>query len=111
MILAREEWLSFQHLCENTPGTPNVHLNVIFLPCEHDFGRAIVSRGDVAGHLWILYPGKAKVANFQIAVLVDEDIAGFEVAMDDTGGVDIFQTPLLRVSHILHMSHRTSIWK
>ena len=111
MILAREKRLSLQHLCEDAPSTPNVDLNVIFLPREHDFGCAIVSRRDVAGHLRILYPGKAKVTNLQIAVLIYKDIAGFEVAMNDTGRVDIFQAPLLRVSHILRIPRRSSIGK
>jgi hypothetical protein len=40
--------------------------------------------------------GQTEVADLEIAVLVDEDIAGLKIAMDDTCGVDIFKTPLSR---------------
>jgi hypothetical protein len=32
-----------------------------------------------------LHAGQAKVADFEIAVLVDEDVGWFEIAVDDTG--------------------------
>jgi hypothetical protein len=41
-----------------------------------------------------LNAGQAKVADFEIAVLVDEDVAWFEIAVDDTGWVDVFETSL-----------------
>lgn len=41
-----------------------------------------------------LLSGKSKVTNFQIAVIVDQDIARFEVTMDNTRRMDIFQPPL-----------------
>jgi hypothetical protein len=44
--------------------------------------------------LRILNSGQAKVADLEITVLVDEDVAGLEIAVDDTCRVDIFQTPL-----------------
>ena len=95
MVLAGEQWLALEHLCKNTAGTPDVHLYIIFLPREHDLRRSVVSGGDVASHLGILYTGKTEVADLEIAVLVDEDVAGLEVPVDDTRRVDVFQTTLL----------------
>jgi len=63
MILAREERLSFKHLGEDATGAPNIHLNVVLLPREHDLGSPVVPRRDVARHLWVLYTGQAEVAN------------------------------------------------
>ena len=94
MIFAGEEWLAFQHLRENAARAPNVHLDVVFLPCKHDLWSAIVSSGNVAGHLRILDSSKAKVANFEVAVFVDQDIAGLEISVDDAGAVNVFQTSL-----------------
>lgn len=51
-------------------------------------------RGHIAGHLRVLNACETEVTDPQVAVLVDEDVAGFEVAMYNTGGVDIFQTAL-----------------
>jgi hypothetical protein len=64
------------------------------LPREHDLGRSVVSRRDIAGHLRVLDTCKTKVANLQVAVLVDENVGGFEVTVDNAGGVDIFQATL-----------------
>lgn len=83
MVLAGEQRLSFQHLGENTACTPDVDFHVIFLPCKHDFRGSVVSRRNIAGHLGVLDTSKAKIANFQIAVFVDKDVAGFEVAVND----------------------------
>jgi hypothetical protein len=94
VILSREKRLALQHLCKDTTGTPDVNFNIILLPCEHDLRRSVISRGDISGHLRILNSGQAKVADLEITVLVDEDIAGLEIAVDDTCRVDIFQTPL-----------------
>ena len=83
MVFTGEQRLAVQHLCENTARTPDVDLNVVLLPCEHDLGRAVVACRHVAGHLRLLDPSQAEVAYFQIAVLVDEDVAGFQVAVHD----------------------------
>ena len=94
MVFTGEQRLAVQHLCENTARTPDVDLNVVLLPCEHDLGRAVVSGRDVAGHLRVLDAGQTKIADFEIAVFVDQNIAGFKIAMHDTGRVHIFQTSL-----------------
>jgi hypothetical protein len=38
--------------------------------------------------------GQTEIADLQIAVLVDQDVAGLEVTVDDTCGVDILESPL-----------------
>jgi hypothetical protein len=41
-----------------------------------------------------LNSGEAEVANLQVAVLVDQDVAGFQVSVDDAGGMNVFQAAL-----------------
>ena len=94
VILSWEKRLALQHLCEDTSGTPDINLDIIFLPCEHNLRRSIVSRRDISGHLGILNTSQTEVADLQIAVFVDQDVAGFEVAMDNTRRVDILESPL-----------------
>lgn len=94
VILAGEERLALEHLSEDAARAPDVDLDVILLPCEHDLGGAIVSGRHVTRHLRVLYSGETEVADLEVTVLVDEDVAGFQIPMDDTGGVDIFQTTL-----------------
>lgn len=94
MVLAGKEGLSFQHLGEDTACTPNIHLDVVLLPSEHDLRSSVVSGRHIAGHLRILNTGQAKVANFQVAVLVDKDVARLQVTVDHTGGMNVFQSTL-----------------
>ena len=94
MVLAREQRLALDHLGEDAPGAPDVDLDVVLLPRQHDLRRAVVSSRNVARHLGILQAGEAEVADLEIAVLVDEDVAGLEVAVDDAGRVDVFQSAL-----------------
>ena len=98
MVLAREQWLPLKHLGENAARAPNVHLYIVLLPREHDLRCSVVSRRDVAGHLRVLYTRQAEVADFEVAVFVDEDVGGFEIAVDDAGGVDVFEAALQGVS-------------
>jgi hypothetical protein len=94
MVLAGEQRLALQHLSEDAASTPDIHFHIILLPCEHDFRRSVVSRGDIAGHLRVLYTCQAEIADLEVAIFVHEDVGGFEVSVDDAGRVDVFQTAL-----------------
>ena len=94
MVLAGEQGLALQHLGEDATCAPDVHLNVVFLPCEHDLRRSVVAGGHVTGHLGVLYTGETEVADLEIAIFVDEDVARLQVTVDDTGRVHVFQTTL-----------------
>ena len=94
MVLAGEEGLALEHLGENAAGTPDIDLDVVLLPGEHYLGGAVVTSGNIAGHLRILDTSKSKIADLQIAVLVDENVTRLQVAVDDTGGVDVFEATL-----------------
>lgn len=94
VVLAWEQGLALQHFCEDTAGTPDVHLNIVLLPREHDLGRSVVSSRDVAGHLRVLNTGETKVADFQVTILVDEDVRGLQITMHDSRRMHIFETTL-----------------
>lgn len=98
VVFAREQRLSLQHLGEDASSTPYIHLHIILLPREHNLRRAIVSRGHVSRHLRILDAGQAKVADLEIAIFIDENIAWLEVTMDDPGGVNVFEAPLCLIN-------------
>lgn len=94
MVFPGEQRLSFEHLREDAPCTPNIYLHVVLLPGKHDLRRTIVPRRNIARHLRVLNASQPKIANLQIAVLIDQNVARFQVAMNDTRGVDIFQPTL-----------------
>lgn len=105
MVLSGEEGLALEHLSENTSRTPDVNLDVVFLPCEHNLGSSVISGGDVSRHLGVLYTGETEIADFEIAVLIHEDVAGLQVTMYDTSGVDVFQSTLSESAVVLELGN------
>ena len=94
VILPREQGLALQHLREDASCTPDINFDIVLLPCEHDLGRSVVSRGDISGHLGILDTGESEIADLQVAVLIHENVTGLEISVDDSSRVDIFQASL-----------------
>lgn len=94
VIFAGKQRFAFQHLGEYASGAPDIDLDVVLLPCEHNLRRTVVPRRHVSRHLRILDSRQTKITNLQVAVLVDQDIAWLEVSMNDSGGMHIFQTTL-----------------
>jgi hypothetical protein len=95
VVLSGEQRLSLQHFCEDAACAPNVYLDVVLLPREHDLRCSVVPCGDVAGHLGVLYTGESEIANLEIAVLVDENVTRLQITMDDTRRVHVFKTALM----------------
>lgn len=100
MVLSGEQGLALEHLSKDASRAPNVNLHIVLLPREHDFRCSVVSRRDVTRHLGVLYTGETEVANLEIAVLVDENVAGLEIAVHNTSRVDVFQSTLLESATI-----------
>lgn len=94
VILSWEQRLALKHLSKDASSTPDINLNIILLPCKHNLRCSVISGGDITSHLGILNTGKTEIANLEIAVLVDKDVAGLQIAMNDTCGVDILQSSL-----------------
>jgi hypothetical protein len=84
MVLSGEERLTLQHLGKDAASTPNINLNIVLLPRQHDLRGAVVSCGNVSSHLRVLDTGETEIANLQIAVLVDKDVAGLQITVNDT---------------------------
>jgi hypothetical protein len=100
MVLAGEQWLALQHFCEDTSCTPDINLNIILLPGKHNLRGSVVSCRNISGHLGVLNTGKAKIADLEIAILVDENVARLEITMNDTCRVDILKTTIGEVSRV-----------
>lgn len=102
MILPREQRLPLQHLRKDASRTPDVDLDIVLLPRQHDLGRTVVARRDVARHLRVLDTRQPEVADLQVAVLVDQDVARLEVAVHDAGRMDVFQSTKDLVEEVLY---------
>ena len=94
VIFAGEQGLSFKHLREYASCAPYINFHVVFLPCKHNLRGTIVSSRNIARHLRVLNTGETKVANFQVTVLVHKDVAGLQVAVDDSCRMYVLQSSL-----------------
>lgn len=83
----------------------------VVLEAEHDFGRAVPPRRDVLGHVPGILLGidreatrEAEIANLQLAVGIDEQVARLEVAVQHVRRVYVLQTAEDLVDERLEMS-------
>ena len=100
-VLAGEQRLALQHLSEDTSSAPDVDGDIVLLPGQHDFRRAVVARRNITGHLRVLDTCKTEVADLEVTVLVDEDVRGLQVTVDDAGRVDVLQSTEDLVQEVL----------
>ena len=95
VVVAGEERLAAVQLGQYAAHAPHVYLVVVLLAAAHHLGRAVPARHDVLGELVVgLFfgaAGEAEVADLEVAVGVEEEVGRLQVAVDDVGGVDVFQ--------------------
>lgn len=101
MVLAGEKRLSLKHFGENAAGAPDIDLHVVFLPGEHNLRCTVVSSRDITGHLGVLNACQTEVADFEIAILINQNVARLQVAVYHAGGVNVFQTTHDLVEEVL----------
>lgn len=70
----------------------------VALEAQHNLGRTVPSGGDIFRHVSGVFlrvdgeaTGEAKVANLELAVGVDEQVAGFQVSVQNIGRVNVLE--------------------
>jgi hypothetical protein len=94
-ILPREKRPPKHHLSKYTANTPDINFFVIPPPGEHDLRGSIIPSTDIAGHLRFLKTGLTEVGDLEMAVLIYQNIAWFQITVDNTSRMQIFKTSLL----------------
>ena len=94
MVFSWKKGFAFQHFCKDAACAPYINLDVVLLPGEHNLRSTVVSRRNIASHLRVLDACETEVAYLQIAVLIDQDIRGLQIPMNDSSRMDIFQSSL-----------------
>ena len=84
----------------------------VLLEGQHDFGSAVPPRGNVFRHEarfragWfgsLDGSGKAKVADFEVAIGIEEEIRGFEITVDDISGMECLESSEGLIDKVLGM--------
>jgi hypothetical protein len=70
-----------EQFVENEACAPNVAFLVVLLK-EVNFGSCVQGGASAFGHGSLDIAGESKVSNFKVEVFVEEDVFGFEVAVD-----------------------------
>lgn len=120
VVAAGEQRPAREQLGEDAAARPHVHRLRVLRGGQHHLGRTVPSRGDVLGHgpaaavaavlsgvrtrpgVHVLgNPGKTEVAYLQVAVRVDQQVGGLQVAVDHVGSVDHLQPAQRLVDEVL----------
>lgn len=123
VVSSSEDGLATEALGKNTTDGPNIDRGAIVGKAQHDLGCTVPPRSDIFRHESSATSGlgrggtrvltwrsvatrKAKVTDLQLAVCVEQDIAGFEVTVKDVGRVDVLETAKRLIHKALEMSIR-----
>lgn len=115
IVLAGEEGLAEMHLGEDAADGPDVDRIGVLGQREHDLGgtvpargnvlreKVVLLRGGVRGSRISLETGKAKVADLEVAFLVDQEVGRLEVAVDDAAAVQVLDALEQLVEQVGHV--------
>jgi hypothetical protein len=96
-IFARKQRLATQHLCKDTTDTPDVNRLGVLLERKHDLRSSVPSCCHIFCHEARVVIGgcrrtsETKVADFQIAVSVQEEVGWLQISVEDVCRVHRFQ--------------------
>jgi hypothetical protein len=95
-VFALEEGFSCQELAKNAADGPHVDGLAVASCAEEELRGAVPEGDDELGEFWgwgvADVTGHAKVGDFELAAVVEEEIGGFEVAMEDPVVMEVGDT-------------------
>jgi len=93
VVVARQQRRPRKQLSQDAPDRPDVQLLVLLFGVENDFWRPLPACHDLLclELIWVcvLASAQAEITNFEVTLFVEEQIGGFEVAVDDVGFVHL----------------------
>mmetsp|Transcript_7259 Transcript_7259/g.24722 ORF Transcript_7259/g.24722 Transcript_7259/m.24722 type:complete len:287 (-) Transcript_7259:286-1146(-) len=103
VVAPREERLAAEELGEDAAHAPHVDGLIVRIVLHQELRRPVPPGDHVLGQLVLLrvvvHPAReAKVADFEVAVLIDEQVAGLEVPVQHARRVDALEAP----EHLVH---------
>ena len=107
VVLAGEDGLPPEELGKDASAAPEVHRHRVVVFREHNLGCAVPARDDVLGEVLrravVDAAGEAKVAHLEVAVRVEEQVGGLQVAVQHLGAVDVLHSAKHLVNEVLHV--------
>lgn len=99
LVLCWQQGLAADQFTEDAPHTPDIDGSRVLLPRQDDLGSTVPSSCDVVGkkrrgrHQSVdIGSCKTKVADLEVTVAIHEDVAWFQITVDDAAAVDVLQS-------------------
>ena len=107
VVLAREDGLPPEELGEDAAAAPEVHRHRVVILRQHDLRRAVPARHDVLGEVLrravVDAAGESEVTHLEVAVRVEEQVGGLQVAVQHLGAVDVLHSAKHLVDEVLYV--------
>lgn len=102
LVLAREHGISIDEFSQNAADSPNINLFGVG-SSNQEFGRSVPASGNIVGQLLLVggflqEPCKAKITNFKLFFITNEQVLRFDIPMDHILRVHVRQ-PFQQLIH------------
>eukprot|EP00962_Isochrysis_galbana_P009630 scaffold2684_cov124-Isochrysis_galbana.AAC.11 len=118
IVATGQQRLARHHLSENAAACPDVNRSRIRLVLEQQLWSAVPARHDVLSEphvfdlcTWVHRARQPKVANLQVTILVDQEIAWFQIAVQHMGRMERMDTAQDLVEEVLKMLFREWLFR
>ena len=103
VVTSWEERFATEELAKDAANGPDVDGGAVHLLADEKLGGTVPAGDDVLGleAKFAIFAGEAEVADFEVAVGIEEEVGGLEVAMEHMGGVDILEATKGLVDEVL----------
>jgi len=105
VVLTGEHDFSAHDFSKSAACGPHVDLMRVFVTREHNLGSTIVASHDVLGQIFTLLfaqvATEAKVTDFEITVLVQQNVTRLEISMNNIGRVQVLKSAQDLVDEVL----------
>lgn len=95
VIVSREQRSSTKQLSENAADAPHIQSVGVVASIQNNFWSSIPSCNHIlrqSSRRLFIASGQPEVANFEVAVLIQQQVARFQVSMNNIGAVDVETT-------------------
>jgi hypothetical protein len=76
----RKHLLSHQHFIQKQTCTPNIAFLVVLLQLQH-LWTSVQRSASPLGHLHLNVSGQTEICDFELFVLIEQQVIGFEIAV------------------------------
>jgi len=100
LLLTREKFFPGEHLREDATYRPHINGGRVLFPRQEDLWRSVPPCCDVVGQHyrmalqeWDFCAGETEIANLQVTVRINQEIARFQVSVENARRMNIFEAP------------------